>query len=154
MCSSSVSESEWYGGSSYGESFAEHPVFYGFTEAVFVSQFDMYSRNVLSSSAEAQEAGPLSAPVGSCESRGSLSELFANKDALVNRCRSHRTHNVTSTSNNAKMLPDDPATENNRRKLSHVRAGDEVSGELVVVDTVKRSLPIPIVNRKRISSFV
>eukprot|EP00959_Pyramimonas_sp_CCMP1952_P170807 3569244-Pyramimonas_sp.AAC.1 len=73
MCSSSASDSEWCGRSSCEESFAEHPVFYGFTEAVFVSQFDMRSRNVLASSVEMQEPGPMHSQAGSCESRGSLS---------------------------------------------------------------------------------
>jgi len=150
MCSSSVSDSEWYGGSSYGDHFAEHPVFYGFTEAVFVSQFDMFSRNVHSSSLETQEPGPLNSQMGSCDSRGSLSELFAKRRAHVNRSRDHRTHVATS---NAKQLPDGALSEETRRKTFPGTSVDSDGGDLVA-HSAKRSEPIPIVRRKRVSSFV
>jgi hypothetical protein len=146
MCSSSVDDSDWLGVSSYAGSYSDHPVFYGFTEAVFVSQFDVYSRSSGASSSSVQQPGMSSR-------KGSLTELFANEDIL--RTSDHRSH----TTSQAKKVPYDNVMydTDNCRKADGYKQSGSLGDDTTSVDFNSHDLsdsptgsdPIPIARRKR-----
>jgi len=146
MCSSSLDDSDWLGVSSCAGSYSDHPVFYGFTEAVFVSQFDMFSRSSGAASSSVQEPGMSSR-------KGSLTELFANEDFL--RISDHRSH-MTSQ---AKKVPYDNVMcdTDNCRKADGYKQSGSLGNDTTSVDFNSHNLsdsptstaPIPIARRKR-----